>query len=73
MKTMTMKAHVGTDGMLHLDMPVDYKNTDVEVTLNIRAEDEVMNEPAQPEGPTDDDCCIDAQIEEDRRNVVFDL
>ena len=37
MQSITLRSYVGEDGILHLQLPVDLKNTDLEVTVTIRA------------------------------------
>lgn len=37
MQSITLRSHVGPDGILHLQLPVDLKNTDLEVTVTLRA------------------------------------
>ena len=37
MQSITLRSHVGTDGILHLQLPVELKNTDLEVTVTLRA------------------------------------
>lgn len=34
MQPLNLKAHVGADGMLHLDVPMPMSNTDINVTLS---------------------------------------
>jgi hypothetical protein len=34
MHSITVQSHVGTDGVLHLDVPVNLKDTDVEVVIH---------------------------------------
>ena len=36
MQSITLRSHVGPDGILQLRLPVDLKDTDLEVTLTIR-------------------------------------
>lgn len=33
MQTITLNSHVGQDGILHLDIPVELKNTDLKITV----------------------------------------
>ncbi|AFY50561.1 hypothetical protein Nos7524_4824 [Nostoc sp. PCC 7524] len=33
MQTITLNSHVGQDGILHLDIPVDVTNTDLTITV----------------------------------------
>ena len=37
MQSITLRSHVGTDGILHLDVPVGLHNTDLEVTVTLKA------------------------------------
>ncbi|MBW4553200.1 MAG: hypothetical protein KME35_19115 [Aphanocapsa sp. GSE-SYN-MK-11-07L] len=37
MTTITLHSHVGSDGVLDLKVPIDLKNTDLEVTVTIKA------------------------------------
>jgi hypothetical protein len=37
MKTITLNSHVGADGVLDLKVPVDFKDTDLEVTVTVKA------------------------------------
>jgi hypothetical protein len=37
MTTITLHSHVGSDGVLDLKVPVDLKNTDLEVTVTFKA------------------------------------
>jgi hypothetical protein len=37
MKTITLNSHVGSDGVLNLKVPLDFKETDLEVTVTIKA------------------------------------
>lgn len=36
MTTIQTKSHVGSDGLLHLSLPVDVKDTDLDVTVIVR-------------------------------------
>ena len=36
MQKIALRAHVGEDGILHLDVPVALKDTDLEVTVTIQ-------------------------------------
>lgn len=36
MQTITLRAHVGKDGILHLDVPVALQDADLEITLTIQ-------------------------------------
>lgn len=33
MQIITLRSHIGQDGMLHLDIPIDVKDTDLNVTV----------------------------------------
>ena len=35
MKSIQLKAHVGDDGILHLDLPVDIRNQDLDIIIVI--------------------------------------
>ena len=37
MQSITLRSHVGTDGILHLDVPVGLHDTDLEVTVTLKA------------------------------------
>jgi hypothetical protein len=37
METITLNSHVGSDGVLDLKVPVDFKDTDLEITVTIKA------------------------------------
>lgn len=37
MQTITLNSHVGQDGILHLDIPVVLKNTDLKITVYFTA------------------------------------
>jgi hypothetical protein len=37
MKTIKLRSHVGADGTLHLDLPVGLTDTELEITLTIKA------------------------------------
>ena len=44
MHTVTLKLHVGPDGILHLDMPSQYKDTELDITIVVRpAHSDVQN------------------------------
>jgi hypothetical protein len=47
MQTITLKFHVGQDGILHLDIPVDVTNADLTVTFFFKAinDSEQQNKP----------------------------
>ena len=36
MQSITLRGHVGSDGILQLQLPVDLRDTDLEVTITIR-------------------------------------
>ena len=36
MQTIKLKPHVGDDGILHLDVPTDIKNAELEVVVTFR-------------------------------------
>lgn len=36
MQSITLRGHVGSDGILQLQLPVDLRDTDLEVTVTIR-------------------------------------
>lgn len=36
MQSITLRSHVGTDGILHLDVPVGLHDTDLEVTVTLK-------------------------------------
>jgi hypothetical protein len=36
MQSITLRSHVGSDGILQLQLPVELKDTDLEVTVTIR-------------------------------------
>ncbi len=36
MQTIKLKSHVGDDGILHLDVPTDIKNAELEVVVTFR-------------------------------------
>jgi hypothetical protein len=36
MQNFSLKTHIGADGVLHLDLPVAVKNTDLKVTVSYR-------------------------------------
>jgi hypothetical protein len=36
MESIKVRSHVGQDGILHLDIPVEMANTEIEVTLTIQ-------------------------------------
>lgn len=39
MQNITLRSHVGEDGILHLDVPVGIHDTEVEVTVNVQPVD----------------------------------
>jgi len=46
MKSIEITSHVGSDGILHLDLPTDYANQDVELVLVIQAKTEQKQWPS---------------------------
>jgi len=36
MQSINIRSHVGADGVLHLDIPVEMTNTEIEVTVTIQ-------------------------------------
>jgi hypothetical protein len=36
MQTVTLRSHVGSDGMLHLDIPSEYTDAELDVTVTVR-------------------------------------
>lgn len=36
MQSINIRSHVGADGILHLDIPVEMTNTEIEVTVTIQ-------------------------------------
>ena len=36
MQSIKLNSHVGSDGILHLDVPVDVKNAELEVVVTVR-------------------------------------
>jgi len=45
MKSIRLRSHVGQDGILHLDIPVNIKETDVEVTVSFNPVESQENTP----------------------------
>jgi hypothetical protein len=45
MKTMKFKSHIGTDGILQIQMPVDFQNTSVDVVVVVQP---LSSEEAKP-------------------------
>jgi hypothetical protein len=39
MQTITFRSRVGTDGVLHLDIPSDYTDAELDVTVTVRPAD----------------------------------
>jgi hypothetical protein len=37
MQTIKLRSHVGEDGILHLDIPLNMKGTDLEITMTVEA------------------------------------
>ncbi|NET74108.1 MAG: hypothetical protein F6K62_25210 [Sphaerospermopsis sp. SIO1G2] len=44
MKTITINSHVGQDGILHLDIPVNISNSDLTVTIIVQPSDNSQQE-----------------------------
>lgn len=72
MTTVTTRAHVGPDGILRLEMPVNFRDADLEVTLNMRTDSELQEDAQSSESPMEDECCLDAELEEAHRHVVYE-
>lgn len=45
MKTVTLRSHVGSDGVLRLEVPVDFKDADLEIILVIQPQDVAPQKP----------------------------
>ena len=53
MYTVTVRSHVGPDGVLHLDIPSQYRDTELDITIVVRpAHSDVQNgmQTKWPEG-----------------------
>ncbi|AUT04484.1 hypothetical protein CLI64_24345 [Nostoc sp. CENA543] len=51
MQTITLNSHVGQDGILHLDIPVDVTNTDLTITVILQpATDSQQGKTSQGKG-----------------------
>ena len=51
MQTITLNSHVGQDGILHLDIPVDITDTDITVTVSVKpVNDDELRSPPQGKG-----------------------
>jgi hypothetical protein len=46
MPTIKLRSHIGSDGILHLDIPSDFKETEVNVTVIVEAVKEVSEDLA---------------------------
>lgn len=46
MLTIKLRSHIGTDGILHLDIPADLKETNVKVTVTVEAIKEISEDLA---------------------------
>lgn len=44
MPTIKLRSHIGSDGILHLDIPSDFKETEVNVTVTVEAFKEVRED-----------------------------
>jgi hypothetical protein len=44
METITLNSHVGQDGILHLDIPVNIINTDLTITIILNPSDDFQQE-----------------------------
>lgn len=44
MQNISLETHIGADGVLHLDVPLDIKDSDLKITLSC----ETLNRAAEP-------------------------
>jgi hypothetical protein len=49
METITLNSHVGQDGILHLDIPVNIINTDLTITIILKPSDNFQQDNKQKE------------------------
>ena len=49
MPTIKLRSHIGSDGILHLDIPSDFKETEVNVTVTLEAVKEVSEVVSEAE------------------------
>jgi L-asparaginase/Glu-tRNA(Gln) amidotransferase subunit D len=47
MQQVKLRSHVGEDGILHLDIPVEVKETDLEVTVTVKPTSSIDNATTQ--------------------------
>jgi L-asparaginase/Glu-tRNA(Gln) amidotransferase subunit D len=47
MQQVKLHSHVGEDGILHLDIPVEVKETDLEVTVTVKPTSSIDNATTQ--------------------------
>jgi hypothetical protein len=80
MQTITLNSHVGQDGILHLDIPVDVSNTDFNITviLNPINDSQQQNQPKGKGWPANffeetSGCLKDTPLTIDSEGVFDDL
>jgi hypothetical protein len=82
MQTITLNSHVGEDGILHLDIPVDITNVDLTITVSVKPvnNDEMRSLPKGKGWPENffffeetSGCLKDTPLTIDSAGVVDDL
>lgn len=80
MQTITLNSHVGEDGILHLDIPVDITNVDLTITVSVKPvnNDEMRSQPKGKGWPENffeetSGCLKDTPLTIDSAGVVDDL
>jgi hypothetical protein len=80
MQTITLNSHVGQDGILHLDIPVDVSNTDFNITVILKPinDSEQQNQPKGKGWPANffeetSGCLKDTPLTIDSEGVFDDL
>ncbi len=80
METITINSHVGQDGILHLDIPVNISNADLTVTISVKPSDNSLqeNKPKRKGWPANffeetSGCLKDTPLVIDSEGVFEDL
>jgi hypothetical protein len=50
MQTITLNSHVGQDGILHLDIPLDITNADLTITVSVKPVNDDRRSPHKGKG-----------------------